>query len=91
MGFCALPIYITAKKQAIGNLPLALYYLDGKLSFMSPLLYSILVEIAPTQCLQQESPEMLYYNISSFNEFFKKVSFIRLVIGQQKSNCSLAL
>jgi len=54
---------------------------------MSPLLYSILVEIAPTQCLQQENPEMVYYNISSFNEFFKKVSFILLVIGQHKSKC----
>ena len=66
------------------------YYLDGNLSFMSPLFYSILVEIAPTQCLQQETPEMVYYNIGSFNEFFKKVSFILLVIGQHKSKCSLA-
>jgi len=54
------------------------YYLDGNVSFMSPLLYSILVEIAPTQCLQQENPEMVNYNIGSFNEFFKKVSFILL-------------
>ena len=66
------------------------YYLDGNLSFMSPLLYSILVEIAPTQCLQQENPEMVYYNTGSFNEFFKKVSFILLVIRQHKSKCSLA-
>ena len=66
-------------------------YLDGNLSFMSPLLYSILVEIAPTQCLQQENPEMVYYNIGSSNELFKKVSFILLVIGQHKSECSLAL
>ena len=54
------------------------YYLDGNFSFMSPLLYSILVEIAPTQRLQQENPEMVYYNIGSFNEFFKKVNFILL-------------
>ena len=67
------------------------YYLDGNLGFMSPLLYSILVEIARKQCLQQENPEMVYYNIGSFNEFFKKVGFILLVIGQQNHKCSLAL
>ena len=54
------------------------YYLDGNLGFMSPLLYSILVEIARKQCLQQENPEMVYYKIGSFNEFFKKVNFILL-------------
>jgi len=39
------------------------------------LLYSNLVEIAFAQRLQQENPEMVYYNIGPYNEFSNKVSY----------------
>jgi len=65
LGFVHSPFISLQRNRPLGTCHLH-YYLDGNLGFMSPLLYSILVEIAPTQCLQQENPEMVYYNIGSF-------------------------
>ena len=50
-------------------------YHNPRLRFMSPMLYSILMDIAFTQRLQQQHSEMLYYNIASYNEFSNKVNF----------------
>ena len=54
--------------------PIQTYY-NPRLRFLSPLLYSFLVDIAFTQRLQQQHSEMLYYNIGPYNEFTKKLDF----------------